>query len=411
MPSPLDFDDLKAASVYFEILGCNPHDLQPVSRKIQFEQNPDGTVVYYRITANGSYVRADGTRGEFVKMTTDDGRDVFLHYSQVFGPTVQARKRMGTLAYILGVTYQNAYRQMAMLNDLINEAAALNEAMRNLNDVFYSFAANAANYDSSFVNQMLPIDPALLRRYANNGLQFPLNRVCGGMVPKLYVSVTISSVPGGTDAMLDYYSWGIFFVANDESHKYLWSADPSGASDITPPTHTLTECIRHPEIASIIGDPEKTSLQFSTAKKHKLIASSEYYGECFFDASGNMGYKHFLGFSGDTSKIDFWRPQENAKNRNCNDEKEVDISAPGYSHDVSLDDMLSGDKIAYFNRNEANAFLDRIRIAIDQLNNELSGISTMINVDNQDLQQNYTVATATLEASEEAKQKTTRNIR
>ncbi|MDR1456659.1 MAG: hypothetical protein LBI34_01200, partial [Puniceicoccales bacterium] len=66
--------------------------------------------------------------------------------------------------------------------------------------------------------------------------------------------------------------------------------------------------------------------------------------------------------------------------------------------------------IGYFSQKEANAFIDQIRIAIDQRNNELNGLNTMINVHNQDLQQIFAVATSTLEASEETQQKTARNI-
>ncbi|MDR2341361.1 MAG: hypothetical protein LBD72_03490, partial [Puniceicoccales bacterium] len=147
--SPLNFADLKAASVYYEILNCDPTKLRSIALEERFEKNIDGTMVYYNIFSNGGYARARGNCGEFVKMTTDDGREVFLHFSQVFGPTWAARQKMDTLAYVLGATYQNTHRQMAMLNDLINEAAALNESMRKFNDIYSSFAANALNYDSS----------------------------------------------------------------------------------------------------------------------------------------------------------------------------------------------------------------------------------------------------------------------
>jgi hypothetical protein len=133
--SPLNFNDFKAASVYYELLDCNPANLQAIYPESQFEKKNDGAMAYYNVTTNGSYVRADGNRGEFVKLTRPDGREVFFHYSQVFGPTLTAQKKMNTLAYVLGATYQNTYRQMAMLNDLINEAAALNESMRGFNDI------------------------------------------------------------------------------------------------------------------------------------------------------------------------------------------------------------------------------------------------------------------------------------
>ncbi|MDR2677735.1 MAG: hypothetical protein LBB26_04225, partial [Puniceicoccales bacterium] len=111
--SPVNFNDLKAASVYYEILDCDPTNLQAICPEEQFEKRPDGTLSYYNATANGSYVHASGNRGEFVKMTRSDGREVFLHYSQVFGPTLAARRRMGILAQALGAAYQSTNRQMA----------------------------------------------------------------------------------------------------------------------------------------------------------------------------------------------------------------------------------------------------------------------------------------------------------
>jgi hypothetical protein len=422
--APLHFDDLKAVSVYYEILGCDPRNLQAIHPEARFEKREDGTLSYYRATANGSYVRAEGNHGEFVKFTTDDGREVFFHYSQVFGPTAAARRRMDTLAYVLGTTYQSTYRQMAMLNDLINEAAALNEAMRKFNDIYYSFSANALNYDSGLTNQMLSIDPALLRLYMDNGLQLPLNRICNGLIPQLYVEIKDLSRPR---SLWLHRRWSIFFI--DNTGDYPCGASVVASADITysnwgvgdlepqpPPRYSLKDFLDSQTIKRLMRNPKATEKQFSSKAKYKLKSDpngltytldGRFYGKCSFDIDGNAILEYFFGAS-NSNDFDLTKPY---KAKICEDSREVDISASCYSHTISPEEVLNGDGVGYFSRNEANAFLDQIRIAIDQLNNKLSGISTMISVNNQDLQQNYAVATAALEVSEEAQKKTTRNIR
>jgi hypothetical protein len=408
--SPLHFRELKAASVYYEILGCNPSNLQAVSPEARFEKNVDDTMVYYRVTANGSYVRADNTRGEFVKMTTDDGADVFLHYSQVFGPTAAARRRMNTLTYVLGVTYQNAARQMATLNDLINEAAALNEAMRKFNDIYYSFATNAINYDSGMTNQILRISSELLKIYIDNGLQIPLNRICGGAAPQLYAEIRHHTESYSQKFYLD---WKIFYIDSSSNQHTVFTRNDidygdGGENSIPPPAYTLNEYLG--SLGGMMNDEAAMRAQFSTTAKYTItsVVNEKFYAICSFESSGAMKYDYLLGLS-----------DQNAKNLSKSPDrarivaatKEVDVSASCYSRPVSLDEVLNANQNGYFRQVEANAFLDQIRITIDQLSNELSGVSTMIGVHNQEMQHGYGVATATVEASEEAQQKTARNIR
>jgi hypothetical protein len=409
--SPLNFSDLAAASVYYEILGCDPGNLQPVYPEARFETTEDGAMAYYTVKANGSYARANGNHGEFVKMVRpDNGQEVFLHYSQVFCPTAAARKRMSTMAYILGVTYQSTYRQMATLNDLINEAAALNDAIRKFNNIFHSFATNATNYDSGLAKEMLQISPSLLRIYLDSGLQLPLNRICSGVIPQLYVCVDSFYKQVGMDSF-EYFSWTTFFLGPNQTWVNLWRYE-TGYNTIDPPGHTFSECLQHSEIAGIMNDPERTRAQFSNAEQYTLGGNSSYYLKCSFNASGNMQYKYFFGFSGDLSKVNIYKPRGvDGVELAYNDTRTVNISDSCYSHTVPPDEVLDGSKIGYISRNEANGFLDQIRIAIGQRSNELGGISTMISMHNQTLQQNYAVASATTEASSEVQQKTARNIR
>jgi hypothetical protein len=415
--SPLSFGDLMAASVYYEILGCDPGNLQPVCPEAQFETTGDGAIMaYYSFTANGSYVRAASNHGEFVKMTrADDGQEVFLHYSQVFCPTLAARRRMSTMAYVLGVAYQSTYRQMAMLNDLINEAAALNDAIRKLNNIFHSLATTAANYNSGLTNQILRIDPKLLQLYIDNGLQFPVNRICKGMLPQLYAVVRKHNAG---EARTIYHNIDIFFIKNTPSGPEpfnLWEHTlyTAGNNPKPNPVHTLAECLAHSEIAFIIDTPEAMERYFATTGKVTLTSTSSnnghFYAKCSFDSSDNMIYNNFFGAIPDSDgNIDITRAWEIETHYA---QKEVDAAASCQSIPATQEEVLSGSVIGYFSQREANAFLDQARIAIDQRNNKLSGVSTMINTCNQELQQNYAVATATTEASSEVQQKTARNIR
>jgi hypothetical protein len=355
--SPLNFNDLKAASVYYEILGCDPRNLQAVCPEEQFERKADGSMVYYRTTANGSYVRANENHGEFVKLTKDGGGEVFLHHSQVFGPTQAAQRRMNTLAYVFGVTYASTYRQMAMLNDLINEAAALNESMRKFNDIYYSFAANALNYDSRFTWQPLRIDRTLLQLYVDNRLRLPLNR--------MYTYVITCE-----QALTAYRNIALF------NKEEVLCFDLEAAS----------RAIYANWVGSLPPDRISPEELYEYEVSHGCLVPLDVLF-AFVSPDGLRKYAEGRGL--------FVPPWYRA----------------GWRMPASLEEVLSGRKFGYFDQKESNAFLDQIRIALDQLNNELSGVSTMIGAHNQDLQQNYAVATSTIEASEEAHQKVTRNIR
>jgi hypothetical protein len=413
----LNFNDLKSASVYYEILNCDDDNLQPIFDEALFEKQADGSMAYYRTTANGSYTRATGNRGEFVRLTRPaDGQEIFLHYSQVFCPTRAARRRINTLAYVLGMSYQNSFRQMAMLNDLINEAAALNESMRKFGDIFCSFSANATNYDSGLPNQVLQIDPELLQRYIANGLRFPLNSICNGLMPQLYAEIRNITSPMDPE---QYCYWYIFFVDNTEASpkKTIIFTDHVSNLMTSPPSHTINDCLTNSIIAGIVNSPELTARQFSSTEKYTLSSTTDpnmshegiFFAKCNFNSNGDMVYKYFFGLeNGAAGDVDLTQFAHLTK---CAVDYDVDRSASCYSSTVPLGSVAGGNSIGYFSQKEANAFIDQIRIAIDQRNNELNGLSTMINVHNQDLQQIFAVATSTLEASEETQQKTTRNIR
>jgi hypothetical protein len=284
--------------------------------------------------------------------------------------------------------------------------------MRKFNDIYSSFAANALNYDSSAPNQRLKIEPWLLQLYIDNGLRFPLNRICSGLMPQLYISTFESGYIASNAGYGEYYpsvTWVIFFVRYDGKVINLWEGDP--AATLAPPTRTLNECMQHPEIAAIFGDSEKFYKQFSATEKCSIGGKRAYYGKCVFDSSLNMIYKYFFGCSKDpVDDANLWKEATYIVNSN-GEKRDVDVSAIGYSFSASLGEVFIGDKIGYFTQKEANAFLDQIRIAIDQLNNKLSVVSTTLGIYNQDLQQNYSVATSALDATEEAQQKTARNIR
>ncbi|MDR2341086.1 MAG: hypothetical protein LBD72_02030 [Puniceicoccales bacterium] len=413
--SPVNFKDLITASVYYEILKRNLDNLQPISPEIRFEKNTDGTMSYYRILANGGYTRAKGNCGEFVKMTTDDGREVFLHYSQVFGPTFAARKSMDTLAYVLGATYQNTYRQMAMLNDLINEAEALNESMRKFNDIFSSFTTNAINYNSGAINQILTIHREMLKLYIDSGLQIPLNRICSGAAPQLYAEIVHSTKAYDTSY---YQTWTLFYVDASGNKKIVRQGveikhEPTGSfsaehNNVDPPAYSLSEYLSF--LSDMMNNEVAIHAQFSSDATYSIESGdSKFFAKCYFDNGESVRYKYFLGLSIADKDVDLRKAQspKNIVTRTAT----VNANASCYSCPVQLEEVLNGNKIGYFSQKESNSFLDQIRIAIDQLNNKLSTVSSVIGIYNQDLQQNYAVATSALEATEEAQQKTAKNIR
>jgi hypothetical protein len=299
--------------------------------------------------------------------------------------------------------------------------------MRKFNDIYSSFAANALNYDSSAPNQRLRIEPWLLQLYIDNGLRFPAGGICDGLMPQIYVRINQDNI-----AMAYHADWDFFFINNTGaspeqtvlwSHRVQYSPHTFVPNAPKPaPTHTFNECLESMKIREIMSNAQLMEKQFSSPAKYKLQAyTSEgvrlafnlhtgiFYAKCKFDMAGNMSYEYFFGLNDPPSSIDYTKPYELYPIEDSG--YDIDVSACCYSRTTSIDAVLGGNSIGCFSQKEVNAFLDQIRIAIDQLNNKLSVVSTTLGMYNQDLQQNYSVATSALDATEEAQQKTAKNIR
>jgi hypothetical protein len=420
MLSPMNFADLRAESVYYELLGCQDKLLQQIRNDGWFDIQSDDTINYYRATTSGSYVRAEGNRGEFVRFVGNDGDEVFFHYSQVFGPTEAAHKQMNLLTYVLGAVYQNTYRQKAALTDLLTEAEALNEYMRTLHRVYFDFAANTVNYDSAHVGMVQEVTPALLKFYKNAGLTFPLNRICEGIIPRIYARIVEQS-----EEFKDY-AWTIFFIAANNQEIKLkeqtinyWYQWLPFYKRIQPPAYTLAELKELTAFKDINKNVTSMNGIAASIEEHRLESRTEpagispsldlletFYATCYFDVEGNMRYSNFFGTV--KTNVDLWAPPT----IDCvNGKKKVHISDISASLTVPIGDVISGRKKGYIVQREMNAFLDQIRNQMDQLNNELQSVETMIGTHNQDMQQNYGVATSAIEASEETQKRTTGNIR
>jgi hypothetical protein len=331
---------------------------------------------------------------------------------------------MNLLIYVLGAVYQNTYRQMAALNDLITEAEALNEYMRTLHRVYFDFAANTVNYDSAHVGMVQEVTPALLKFYKDAGLTFPLNRICEGIIPRIYAS--ISDAKGNTQ-----YKWRLFF-ADKNTAGNGGDAIPAKATDIktwdnydygsgtahkSPPSYNLKD-FKGTDIYKTINKDVDSMNKIATCGQEYELKSvrvsgdgdgqKTFYATCYFDSTSDsdMHYSNFFGAV--KSNADLTLPQQ----VECIDAtKKVRVSDISASLTVPIEDVISGKKKGYIVQREMNAFLDQIRCQMDQLNNELQSVETMVGTYNQDMQQNYGVATSAIEVSEETQKRTTRNIR
>lgn len=130
-----------------------------------FDLNDDNTIRWYSAKSGGGY-QIDQAHGQFLRLISDVGTSVYIHYTQVYQPVDYVQENIDIMSLVLAVTFSNAAYNLACMEDYIRDAEIISAKLQELNSVYQkltmlrSGSATQAStdycaVDSSFVKELL----------------------------------------------------------------------------------------------------------------------------------------------------------------------------------------------------------------------------------------------------------------
>lgn len=396
---PKSFADLAENSVYYELLGKDFSKLDAIYDPSYFNVDADGNLVYFTPKSDGNYEHSPW--GEFVQaqIPQADGstKSVFLHYSQVFQPTLDAKKSMDLSMIVLGVIYQNSALQIAKGNSYLLEAEQLNKQLEELNRAYNAFTVGQTNVDTANKNAVVKLNYEGLKSFIDLGLTPPLDFFItgfGNRGPFLKDCASWSVLDPGASTT---YTW--FYIGLDQDGKLAEITIKEGYaynSDNPPPELTQEE---YENAIKNSTDDIGIFLQ-----NDSLTLTANQNNGWFSDCTEYK--KGILKENGSGYAIEDWLLYDKDKG-----ETSATLKTAGMAERSSFDELRLGKKDMYLNFKQMQSFADTIRLSIDTKNNKLESIMTRINLANNELQQNYNIGTDTMSATEDTRRKVTSNLR
>ncbi|MDR2677489.1 MAG: hypothetical protein LBB26_02910 [Puniceicoccales bacterium] len=414
---PRKFGELAAASVYFQALDMDTSRLRPVYEESSFDTDPDGTIHYYKVTIDGSYVRATYGMGDFVKATRPDGSEIFFHYSQVFQPTRAAHQQLGITAQVLAIAYQNANRQMATLSEFIREAEMVNARIERFRSFFNDLSAMASGCDLAAPHMVLPFVQEQLTTLESLGITSPVGTLATRGLPQLYARVV------RPDLWWDGYKWEFFFIDVD--------ADGRSFENVVHEDRVCYGRFEKPkdppdyDLEAYSGDMEAMGKTFDGDAWNKAVESSHAlktqhekrwlvggfipaaYYRCVFKDDGKITYEHVCGGQ-DNGTVD--KVYELFQNEVGECQKSVRPYFVGTAR-KTLENIRETGEGGYITGVETQEVLGAVQAGIDYSSNRLQGIVTQVAAMNNEMEQGFAIATAIIEASGESRRRGLSNMR
>jgi hypothetical protein len=415
---PKKFSELAAASVYHQLPNIDVMQLHPAYEESSFDTDADGTIHYYKAMIDGSFVRAGCNGGDFVKATTPNGEEVFFHYSQVFQPTQAAQKKMGITAQVLAVAYQNTTRQMAILSEFVREAETLNASIEQFRRVFNGLSTLCTGCDFASPRMVLPVAREQLEALENLKITLPVGELATRGLPQLYARVI------QPDLWWDGYKWEFFFIDADADGKLFKNVVHEDrvcygrfGSPSDSPKYDLAAYINSAEtMGKTFGEKAhglsvaKESADVFDTRHHERwyggFTPTVYY-RCVFKDDGQIAYEHVCGGKSNGSSDRVYELFENGIGR-C--EKKVSPYFCGAVRKTLKQIQKSGES-GYITGAETQEILGTVQTSIDYSNNRLQGIVTQVAAMNNEMEQSFGVATATIEATGENRRRVLSNAR
>jgi hypothetical protein len=415
---PRYFKDLATASVYYQLIGREQSQLEPVLEECCFDCDSDGCIHYYKTTSMGTYVRAEYPLGDFLKATLPDGRQIYFHYSQVFSPTAEAQKRMGVLTRILGIAYQNANRQMALMTEFVREAEMINTTIEKFQKVFSDLTAMAVNYDLATQEMVQLFAPGQLKAFDALKITSPISSLRTRCLPQLYVRVT------QPDLWWNGYLWEFFFIdvggdgklfkniVHEKRVCYGRFGEPS-----EPPEYKVENYVDHPRIKEKTDNMDRLNGALLTQKSEAFDTNHHrrWYGgftpsvyfKCIFTDEGQVAYEHLYGGKNNGESEKVYEIFENGISGSKSDVKPVLCGAERQS----LDQIKQEGKDSFITATEVQKILDTLQMTMSCHNNQLQEIIMEVNAIHGEMEQSFGTATAVIEAFGETKRRVTTNLR
>ncbi|MDR0727510.1 MAG: hypothetical protein LBF26_01270 [Puniceicoccales bacterium] len=413
---PKKFNELATASVYCQLLNGDVQLLRPVYDASFFDVDLDGAIRYYKMTVDGSYVRAGCEGGDFVKAILPSGEEVFFHYSQVFQPTREVQSQMGITTQVLAVAYQNANRQMAIMSEFVREAEKINADISRFRDIFNDLSTLCSGCDPASPRMALPFAQGQLEALEKLKITSPIGALHTRSLPQLYARVI------QPDWWWRGYEWEFFFIDVDENGKLFKNVVHEDrvcygrfGKPNDPPEYDLAAYMDDAEAKGkpFTGEsrdlPEDGSDTFDTLHHERWYGGftpSVYY-RCVFMDDGRIAYEHVCGGknNGAVDKVyelfahGVGRFEKNVKPYFCGAIRKT------------LEEIRKSGENGYITEAETQKILGTVQTSIDYGNNRLQGVITRVTAVNNEMEQSFAVATATIEATGEVRRRVLSNAR
>lgn len=412
-----------------------------------FDHDAEGNLIYFRPkkTKHGIiYEDAKGMGGEFLhlvyKSNLPDGPSIdrYVHYTQAYQPLVEKSKtddtvyeskwdELGLMTSVLAVCYENTYQEMGYISGLIQQSEDFNTEVARLNNAYKRFSLQQTNFDTSTSNSLL----------AYRDLESLLRL---GILPTQRTFVTgieIQPLVAVTDIEASNPDWVQMFAVypdlNNPKGNWLAIAMNKGARDNYPKDFQVNKTAFYRQVYGMDKPPPlpqpDTVVDPQLQHAYKMhdcimshISTPAKVGDMFthvgYGWQGKLGRPRNVYGSklvGDRYDIDrnshIATPSGSAPS--TGDQKgrhmsfEFDLAR--MSKKSSLEEIQENELDVWLSRDELGDIIEALRMTIDNINNRNSGVTSLITNGNNELQQNYNIATNMLESHEESQMRTTRN--
>lgn len=412
---PENFNDLAKASVYCTALGLESERLRPAYK--DFDITANGTIRYYRITADGSYVRAQNGAGDFLRAVTADGREVFLHYSQAFQPTQAEQQKIGITMQVLSVAYQNANQQMAILSEFIREAEVLNSIIERFQSVFNSLSNLYAGCNPANPHMVLPFEQKQLTALEDLKMPSAVGTFATHGLPQLYARVI------EPDLWWNGHKWEFFFIDVDSDgnpfenvvHEtkvcYGRFGSPNDPPDYKLESYTSSvERMEKSFGSDAQNSPDAESYAFKTWYQKRWWSDAftrAIYFRCTFKSDGKVVYEPFCGGRADVDITEVYKIFAHGVSEH---QKAVGRDFFGVIQ-KKFEEIIKDDKRCYITGAKIQEILDAVRLSIDCNSSLLQETIIRVGAVNNDMEQCFSVATSTIEATGEGRRRTLANTK
>ncbi|MDR3316805.1 MAG: hypothetical protein LBS68_01875 [Puniceicoccales bacterium] len=373
-------DNFATYSVYYGLLGTVKRSGETTASLLEGAYgaseigNVNGKITYYRAQQDATFAEDPG--GEFIKITKS-GETFYIHYTHLAVPTAAAKQRMDMQMIVLGIIYQVSNYQMAFLNDLLDDAEDMNKKLAQLAHSFQKYAI----VQSGLVNKgFAKVSPEEIDILKNLGIDLPKTNVVVGAISKyIYRSIKYYEDCFGTHTETPHWNDEYAFLVHDGVVKYMniLSVIDSAAGESLP----------------VYTDVEQNTLIQAAESSDKLSVELKSSTPGLLDGYGVK----YMRFDAQTETGEIL----------CENGNKTTIH-PEYT--LICGEMEDGEPCV-MNKQDLKSMCDIIRQAMDVINNNLNGVSTMIGVVNGDLQASFSTATAIVAKVEETAKTVTRNMR